>query len=47
MQNYKTTNFYDSIDILRRLNDFGKSNLKDILSNQSFQSSDMQNVIDL
>ena len=44
---YKSTNFYDSIRILNRLNDHGKSNLDDILSNRSYQSNDMQNVIDL
>ena len=44
---YKTTNIYDSIRILKRLNNHGKSNLDDILSNRSYQSNEMQYVIDL
>lgn len=47
MEQYKATNFYDSIKILNRLEKFGKSNLKDVLSNESLQSNDVQNVIDL
>ena len=44
---YKSTNFYDSIRILKRLDNHGKSNLDDILTNKSYQSNEMQDVIDL
>jgi len=45
--NYKSTNFYDAVRILKRLSEFGKSNLGDVLSNQSYQSNNIQNIIDI